>query len=92
MYEWSTSLTKDHTLKKAVDCVICAMCFIQPQFFSNVLDWMGITNNVALRTASMTDDLKDSTRSDLCTTPHPVSVVRKARTFALFNEHIKQQK
>ena len=62
MYEWATRLDAGSTLKKAVDAVICSVCYIEPQFTSCLLHWMGIVPELPMSTSSMTDDLKDSTR------------------------------
>ena len=66
MYEWLTILPVDSSLKKAVDTVICALCYIHPEYFCALLEWMGVAVNLDLSTASMamaiTDDRKDSTQ------------------------------
>jgi len=59
MYEWSTVLTPGSTLKRAVDYVLCAMCYIHPEYFLSILEWMGIMFGVDM-SASITDDYKDS--------------------------------
>ena len=63
MYEWSTVLAYDSPLKKAVDSVICSMCFVHPQYFSTILEWLGIITpgiSFDLSSAAVTDDHKDS--------------------------------
>ena len=58
MYEWSIVLPPASPLKRAVDSVICALCYIHPQFFSTLLEWMGIVINVEI--SAITDDHKDT--------------------------------
>ena len=55
MYEWSSILGVDSSLKRAVDNVICSLCCIQPQFFTQLLEWMGV-HGVDL---PITDDHKE---------------------------------
>ena len=62
MYEWACRLEAGSTLKKAIDAVICSVCYMKPQFTSCLLHWMGIVPELPMSTSSMTDDLKDSTR------------------------------
>ena len=52
-------LTPGSTLKKAVDVVICSLCYIRPEYFSLVLEWMGIVVSLDLSTAAITDDNKE---------------------------------
>ncbi len=59
MYEWSMILPGESTLKKAIDYVVCSMCYIHPHYFSNILEWIGIVINVDFSIA-LTDDHKDS--------------------------------
>ena len=58
MYEWSSVLAVDSTIKKAVDSVICSICYIHPEDFSLLLEWMGIAVNLEL-TGAITDDHKE---------------------------------
>lgn len=76
LYEWSTTLKTDSNLKQSVDYVLCAICHINPEYFSQILLWMGITvtgenslsasisddrkDNSHLHQGSMTDDSKDN--------------------------------
>ena len=63
VFEWSTVLKPDSALKRAMDWVICAMCYVQTDFFSNILEWMGIAvNHYNEVDQSVTDDLKDSSQ------------------------------
>ena len=59
VYEWSTVLPCGSTLKRAVDCVICSICHVHPEFFTCLLEWMGIIINMDIN-ASIPDDHKDS--------------------------------
>ncbi|CAH1791767.1 unnamed protein product [Owenia fusiformis] len=58
LYEWSTVLESGSSLKKAVDNVICSMCYIHPQYFSTLLEWMGIINSGNVIDVNITDDCK----------------------------------
>ncbi|XP_059477801.1 baculoviral IAP repeat-containing protein 6 [Neocloeon triangulifer] len=42
LYEWSAKLPESGALKRAVDCVICSLCYISPQIFSDLLTKIGI--------------------------------------------------
>ena len=54
-------LPTDSHLKKSVDYVLCAICHIYPEFFTRIMEWMGIVimPDFGL-SAPMTDDRKDS--------------------------------
>ncbi|XP_053375851.1 baculoviral IAP repeat-containing protein 6-like isoform X2 [Mercenaria mercenaria] len=62
LYEWSSVLSTESHLKKAVDYVLCAICHICPDSFTRIMEWMGIviTPEYGL-TASIPDDRKDTT-------------------------------
>ena len=60
MYEWSMVLPATSTLKQAVDTVICSFCYIRPEYFTTLLEWIGVIVGVDLSRASVTDDHKDS--------------------------------
>lgn len=76
LYEWSTTLKTDSNLKQSVDFVLCAICYINPEYFSQILQWMNISvtgenslsasisddrkDNSHLHRGSMTDDSKDN--------------------------------
>lgn len=63
VYEWSTVLSFDSSLKRAVDNVLCSICYIYPEFFTLILEWMGIMLNPDnSMTASISDDCKDSSQ------------------------------
>ena len=61
-------LSVDSALKKAVDTVICSLCYIHPQFFRTLLEWLGIPSTLEMVATNMTlamamtDDHKDSTQ------------------------------
>ncbi|XP_069118544.1 baculoviral IAP repeat-containing protein 6-like isoform X2 [Argopecten irradians] len=60
LYEWSTVLKSDSALKKSVNYVLCSVCHINPEYFSQLLTWMGvIVNGEISMTASVCDDRKD---------------------------------
>lgn len=50
------SLAPRSLLKRALDRVLCSVCYIQPTFFSTLLHWIGIAAPVS----AVTDDDKDS--------------------------------
>ncbi|XP_076097651.1 dual E2 ubiquitin-conjugating enzyme/E3 ubiquitin-protein ligase BIRC6-like isoform X3 [Mytilus galloprovincialis] len=62
LYEWSITLTAESTLKKAVDDVLCSSCHISPEFFTQILTWVGISFTVERNgfSESVSDDIKDS--------------------------------
>lgn len=68
LYNWSTMLSGDSALKKALDTVVCSLCYIQPQFFKTLLEWIGVPSHFDFGAANMalgmvmTDDHKDSTQ------------------------------
>ncbi|OWF45700.1 baculoviral IAP repeat-containing protein 6-like isoform X2 [Mizuhopecten yessoensis] len=60
LYEWSTVLKSDSALKKSVNYVLCSVCHINPEYFSQLLTWMGvIVNDEVSMTSSVCDDRKD---------------------------------
>uniref|UniRef100_H3CIY4 Dual E2 ubiquitin-conjugating enzyme/E3 ubiquitin-protein ligase BIRC6 n=1 Tax=Tetraodon nigroviridis TaxID=99883 RepID=H3CIY4_TETNG len=42
LYSWSMSLPCNTALKKAVDSLLCSLCYIHPSYFSLLMSWMGI--------------------------------------------------
>ena len=58
VFEWATSLPVDSPLKKSLDAVICSVCYINPDYFSVLLEWLGISSTNALNSL-LTDDSKD---------------------------------
>lgn len=59
MYEWSLVLPCDSALKRAVDFMLCSLCYIQSSCVLLLLEWMGIVSDGSETTAS-TDDVKGS--------------------------------
>jgi len=59
MYEWSLVLPCDSALKRAVDFVLCSLCYVQSSCVLLLLDWMGIVSD----TVASTDDVKGSHRN-----------------------------
>ena len=41
-------LPSSSTLKKAADFVLCAMCYVQPSFFTSMMEWMGVVHDTSL--------------------------------------------
>ena len=41
-------------LKRAVDYVLCALCYVQPAYFTQLLTWSGV------RCEALTDDNKEA--------------------------------
>jgi Baculoviral IAP repeat-containing protein 6 len=66
VYEWSQVLPVESSLKQAVDWVLCAICHIRNEYFSQILQWIGVITDATpdyLTTESgqsATDDIKDS--------------------------------
>lgn len=62
-------LKSDSALKKSVDYVLCSVCHINPEYFSQLLIWMGvIVNGEVSMTASVCDDRKDGGLHQECLT------------------------
>ena len=59
LYEWAMVLPVNSVLKKSVDYVLCAMCYVCPEYFSQLLEWMGVALTIDLANASISDDHKD---------------------------------
>ena len=59
LYEWSVTLPVECSLKKAVNSVICSMCYVHPEYFTFLLEWMGVVVQLDMN-AALTDDHKDS--------------------------------
>jgi len=56
-------LPTDSTLKRAVDCVLCSLCYIDANCFKLLLEWMGVTPDLipdTVASAADTDDVKGS--------------------------------
>ncbi|XP_066281905.1 baculoviral IAP repeat-containing protein 6-like isoform X5 [Branchiostoma lanceolatum] len=63
IYEWSMVLDLGSPLKKSVDSLICSVCHVNPRYFTMLLEWMGISLNMAASSANSTDDNKDRNAS-----------------------------
>ena len=63
MYEWSLVLPCDSTLKRAVDFVLCSLCYVQSSCVLLLLEWMGIASDDSNDTVASTDDVKGSHRN-----------------------------
>jgi len=62
IYEWSLVLPCESTLKRAVDFVLCSLCYIQSNCVFLLLEWMGIVSDSS-NTVADTDDVKGSQRN-----------------------------
>ena len=62
IYEWSLVLACDSTLKRAVDFVLCSLCYIQSNCVLLLLEWMGIMTDNG-DTVADTDDVKGCHRN-----------------------------
>ncbi|XP_071961824.1 dual E2 ubiquitin-conjugating enzyme/E3 ubiquitin-protein ligase BIRC6-like isoform X2 [Antedon mediterranea] len=59
IYEWSMVLPSTCALKKSADYVLCSMCYVQPSFFTSMMEWMGVVHDTSLEMVShLTDDSK----------------------------------
>ncbi|XP_033127778.1 baculoviral IAP repeat-containing protein 6-like isoform X2 [Anneissia japonica] len=66
IYEWSMVLPSSSTLKKAADFVLCAMCYVQPSFFTSMMEWMGVVHDTSLDMVShLTDDSKGAEKGEV---------------------------
>jgi len=65
IYEWSLVLPCDSTLKRAVDFVLCSLCYVQSNCVLLLLEWMGIVSDSSDSdtVAADTDDVKGSHRN-----------------------------
>ena len=63
MYEWSLVLSCDSVLKRAVDYVLCSLCYVESSCVLLLLEWMGIVSDSSDTVAS-TDDVKGSHRNE----------------------------
>jgi len=62
IYEWSLVLPCDSALKRAVDFVLCSLCYIQSNCVFLLLEWMGIVSDIS-DTVADTDDVKGCHRN-----------------------------
>lgn len=62
IYEWSLVLPCDSSLKRAVDFVLCSLCYIQSNCVLLLLEWMGIVSDSS-DTVADTDDVKGCQRN-----------------------------
>jgi len=66
VYEWSQVLPVDAPLKQAVDSVLCSICHIKPEYFLQILQWIGVIADIGPVDLtsdggqSATDDIKGS--------------------------------
>lgn len=86
VYEWSQVLPVESQMKRAVDSLLCSICYLCPEFFTQILQWMGISASadqqsmpgsspsasaVGRTTVAVTDDAKMS--HPLMTNDEPVT-------------------
>jgi len=62
IYEWSLVLPCDSALKRAVDFVLCSLCYIQSNCVTLLLEWVGIVSDSS-DTVANTDDVKGCHRN-----------------------------
>ncbi|XP_039282031.1 baculoviral IAP repeat-containing protein 6 isoform X3 [Nilaparvata lugens] len=65
VYEWTLKLSPHSCLKKAIDSVLCSMCYINPALFPTLLQRMNILVPISTSSpqASISDDRKDTEQS-----------------------------
>jgi len=64
IYEWSLVLPCESSLKRAVDFVLCSLCYIQSNCVLLLLEWMGVVSaDVSDNTVADTDDVKGCQRN-----------------------------
>ncbi|ELT93547.1 hypothetical protein CAPTEDRAFT_223860 [Capitella teleta] len=86
LYEWSIGLSPSSLLKRAVDWVMCSLCFIQPSSFSTLMNLSGILLPVAI-----TDDHKDQaalTDDHKADDPSALSLHLELSSSALSESHL----
>nr|CAD7427713.1 unnamed protein product [Timema monikensis] len=69
MYKWSLTLPSHSALKRAIDTLLCSMCYVKPLLFRILLQRMGVlVPNLSTRQdASISDDRKNPDRfASLC--------------------------
>ncbi|KAJ9600172.1 hypothetical protein L9F63_009506, partial [Diploptera punctata] len=61
LYKWTLILPAHSALKKAIDTLLCSMCYIKPALFPTLLQRMGVLvpNLATHHNASISDDRKD---------------------------------
>ena len=80
-------LSPGSTLKKAVDVLICSLCYIRPEYFGLVLEWMGIVVSLDLSTAAVTDDNKEDHQQGALTDDSKAEADSEARhAWAVWND------
>ncbi|GAB1609836.1 baculoviral IAP repeat-containing protein 6-like isoform X2 [Argonauta hians] len=88
IYEWSTVLSFDSSLKRAVDNVLCSICYIYPSFFTLILEWMGILLNPSnSMTASISDDCKDSSQQHISMTDDSKEAQTNQQSASSIDQH-----
>ena len=65
MYDWSC-VSESGALKQAVDCVICSLCFIQPDYFYALLQLTDTLPSSGAEPPPLTDDSKVSVKVNSC--------------------------
>jgi len=64
IYEWSLVLACESSLKRAVDFVLCSLCYVQSDCVLLLLEWMGVVSaDGDDSTVADTDDLKGCHRN-----------------------------
>ncbi|XP_069689782.1 baculoviral IAP repeat-containing protein 6 isoform X2 [Periplaneta americana] len=67
LYNWTLILPAHSALKKAIDTLLCSMCYIKPALFPTLLQRMGVLvpNLSTHHSASISDDRKDHELDEL---------------------------
>ncbi|PSN56888.1 hypothetical protein C0J52_00682 [Blattella germanica] len=67
LYKWTLILPAHSALKKAIDTLLCSMCYIKPALFPTLLQRMGVLvpNLATHHNASISDDRKDHELDEL---------------------------
>ncbi|KDR13250.1 hypothetical protein L798_12638, partial [Zootermopsis nevadensis] len=67
LYKWTLILPAHSALKKAIDTLLCSMCYIKPALFPTLLQRMGVLvpNLATHHSASISDDRKDHELDEL---------------------------
>ncbi|CAK1583351.1 unnamed protein product [Parnassius mnemosyne] len=58
VYAWVQDITEPSLLKKALDAILCSMCYIRPELFTKLLEHMGVPTDSDESMEGLTDDGK----------------------------------
>ncbi|XP_063222017.1 baculoviral IAP repeat-containing protein 6 isoform X2 [Bacillus rossius redtenbacheri] len=65
MYKWTLTLPVQSALKKAIDTILCSMCYIKPALFLILLQKMGVLVPSVSARQNASDDRKDQEQEEM---------------------------